>query len=327
MKPIKYLLGGLTGGLVGAAIWAAVSHYFHYEIGWIAWLVGALAGIGVRAVAGDDPPRLSAGFAGAFAAVLCIAAGKYAAGVLDTHDYLNDDDLSISYIADDIILEYVEAGRPLPPIGGEESEALDAEWTIAQDYPETIWNEAMRRWDALTVEVQDQAKTAPGIISRTYMVAFLADFIVTEREQRGETIDWPDPIEEYELAFVTHGYPPEIWYEALTRWNDASTTEQGELRALVKQRDLGSSARYFTWVSVLAFLFSIGPWDVLWIILAVGTGFKVGYGGDEEESTATESSIAAPVESGDESSVGPKGFYFGPGSAGEANDATDRDAA
>lgn len=42
------LLGGAVGGLLGAVIWAAVSYFTEYQIGWLAVGVGFLAGFGAR---------------------------------------------------------------------------------------------------------------------------------------------------------------------------------------------------------------------------------------------------------------------------------------
>ena len=48
MKFAKWGLGGLVGGAIGAAIWAGIVYAIHVEIGWLAWGVGALVGLGVR---------------------------------------------------------------------------------------------------------------------------------------------------------------------------------------------------------------------------------------------------------------------------------------
>ena len=42
------ILGGAIGGLLGAVIWAAVSYFTEYQIGWLAVGVGFLVGFGVR---------------------------------------------------------------------------------------------------------------------------------------------------------------------------------------------------------------------------------------------------------------------------------------
>ncbi|MGB6854942.1 MAG: hypothetical protein WBG49_20340 [Thermoanaerobaculia bacterium] len=44
MKPIAWLVGGLAGGLIGAAAWMVVVYFTDYELGVIAWGIGVLAG-------------------------------------------------------------------------------------------------------------------------------------------------------------------------------------------------------------------------------------------------------------------------------------------
>ncbi len=53
MRYLTWLVAGLIGGLIGAVVWAAVVYLTDYELGIIAWAIGVLSGLGVRAVAGD----------------------------------------------------------------------------------------------------------------------------------------------------------------------------------------------------------------------------------------------------------------------------------
>jgi hypothetical protein len=82
--PVFWVIGGAVGGAIGAAIWAGIAYFTGYEVGWIAWGVGALAGVGTMAGA-----RESAGFmSGIVASAIALAsllAGKFVAGsmVLD----------------------------------------------------------------------------------------------------------------------------------------------------------------------------------------------------------------------------------------------------
>ncbi len=48
MNMIGAIVGGLFGGFVGAAVWTAVTYYSRWELGWIAWGIGALVGLGVH---------------------------------------------------------------------------------------------------------------------------------------------------------------------------------------------------------------------------------------------------------------------------------------
>ena len=71
----RMLIGGLVGGIVGVAVWIGVG-MAGYEVGWIAWGIGALAGIGTRIFNETDTPM------GALSATLIAAGmvvlGKYA---------------------------------------------------------------------------------------------------------------------------------------------------------------------------------------------------------------------------------------------------------
>lgn len=51
---LAWPIGGAVGGLAGAAIWAAIAYATEHEIGWIAWGVGLLVGLGVRFAAGES---------------------------------------------------------------------------------------------------------------------------------------------------------------------------------------------------------------------------------------------------------------------------------
>ena len=48
MAAIRWLVGGLIGGATGVVIWVLIGYFAHYEVGWIAWGVGFLTGLGVR---------------------------------------------------------------------------------------------------------------------------------------------------------------------------------------------------------------------------------------------------------------------------------------
>lgn len=67
--------GSALGAAVGAAIWFGVAHTTNYEVGWIAWGVGGLAGLGMmlgnRGGSGPIP-----GAVAALMAVLGIVSGK-----------------------------------------------------------------------------------------------------------------------------------------------------------------------------------------------------------------------------------------------------------
>lgn len=153
--PLKWLAGGLAGGAIGAMIWAAIGYSIDYEIGWIAWGVGLLAGLGVRAGAKDDV-GVAPGLVAVVAAVLGILLGKFvvvtlivqgmgAGGPVEDTQFLVVRDM-----ADEIAYEWEEQGRPLNwPPGMSVDVAYERE-----DYPADLWAEAELRWTSLPPEQQ-----------------------------------------------------------------------------------------------------------------------------------------------------------------------------
>ena len=53
MNYLKWIISGGIAGIIGATIWAAIEHYTHYQVGYIAWGIGAFVGYGVRRAAGE----------------------------------------------------------------------------------------------------------------------------------------------------------------------------------------------------------------------------------------------------------------------------------
>lgn len=74
-----WVIGGTIGGTIGAAIWVAVGYFSGFEVGWIAWGVGVLSGMGVAAVASaNGEADSSSGITAAVISILAVLAGKYA---------------------------------------------------------------------------------------------------------------------------------------------------------------------------------------------------------------------------------------------------------
>ena len=76
MDFIKWFVGGLIGAAIGGAVWIAVGYFLEAEVGYIAWGIGLLAGIGVRAMAGNSEGAMC-GIAGVLSAVGVVLLSKY----------------------------------------------------------------------------------------------------------------------------------------------------------------------------------------------------------------------------------------------------------
>ena len=79
MALAKWLMGGLAGAAVGAVIWILVSYYLNAEVGYVAWGIGILTGLGVRLASryDDTPPSGIESIVAATIALLTLLAAKF----------------------------------------------------------------------------------------------------------------------------------------------------------------------------------------------------------------------------------------------------------
>ena len=167
MKDVVY---GLIGGAIGALLWAAVTYFTGYEIGWIAWGVGGIVGFAV-ALGNSDHSRspTAAGVLAVIITIVSIVGGKAIAVELlmpsDAEIWemftanFEDEEYVLSFIADDVAMEFEADGKTLE--WPEDSEA-----SAEVDYPADVWAEAERRWAELGAEGQLAFRTEREAESR-----------------------------------------------------------------------------------------------------------------------------------------------------------------
>jgi hypothetical protein len=158
------VIGGVIGGAIGAAIWVAVVYFTNYEIGWIAWGVGITTGLGVAAACKDG--GMVTGVLAAIIALVALLAGKYIVVQLFVDEGFGDvaseyaqnitEVNLIAAIADDVAIEYEEAGRELEWPPGSSWETAEYE----RDYPADLWADAKGRWEYMLPSEQDEYRTA-----------------------------------------------------------------------------------------------------------------------------------------------------------------------
>ncbi|MEM1167200.1 MAG: hypothetical protein AAGI30_13025 [Planctomycetota bacterium] len=134
---------GVLAGLIGAAIWAAISYYGNVEIGWIAWAIGAAVGFAVAVGTSGEGGATPATIAVVIAAA-SVLGGKYAATamhvdeVIDAQHIVVTDEVAITYVCDSLLEEAFEEGEPMTWPDGR-----DVEGGYTQsDYPADLWTEA-----------------------------------------------------------------------------------------------------------------------------------------------------------------------------------------
>lgn len=78
------ILGGLIAASIGAALWAAITFYTYYQIGWMAVGVGLLSGILVRVMGQGSTPVYGV-VGGLFALLGCVAGNLLALYAMIAH--------------------------------------------------------------------------------------------------------------------------------------------------------------------------------------------------------------------------------------------------
>lgn len=273
---MRFFIAGMIGGLIGAIAWAAVTHATQMELGLVAWLVGVLAGITVRAVSNDDLGSTS-GAAALVAAIVCIVIGKLGVSYLTVRN-LNamsvGADEATSTIARLVARERERAGQPVQwPAGVHPLDAWDA-----RDYPPDIWAEAEARWNAYPATQQDYFLRYPLLLDSECVQQLLADEIVEEFEQKGQTIRVAEHVRNGETASGPDRYPAEVWAETTRRWEALSAPERKEYeRQYTSVMDIGQSI-VMPFIVIAGAIASISLWDLLWFALAGVSAWKIGSG-------------------------------------------------
>jgi hypothetical protein len=111
------------------------------------------------------------------------------------------------------------------------------------------------------------------------MIASLADETAKQLEDQGKKVAWP-PGMTYDDASKKADYPPEIWRNAETQWKQLGEEEQQKRR----QATAALSVIVSDALTATSFSSEFSPWDILWVVLATFTAFKLGVGayGDDD---------------------------------------------
>jgi hypothetical protein len=159
MSMFRWILGGVIGGGIGVLVWVLVGYYSHAEVGWIAWGIGFLAGVGVRYAAylGQQEESALHGILAAVIAAGCIICAKFLVFSLLTNQAATssvDDELMISHFADKIIEEKKARGERITLPHGKSLDEAESE----KDYPPLIWKQAEQQWNKIGAEERENLK-------------------------------------------------------------------------------------------------------------------------------------------------------------------------
>ena len=167
MTYFKPLLIGFLGALVGSALWYAAAVLTGEPLPWLACLVGAAAGMGVRLATEESGRGIGPGLIAVAAAAMGIMmtrhevmavtipvdpqTAKMLAGAYENS--LNEESM-IAVTADEIVLQRRAAGEPV--VWPEGMTYVDAVWE--EDYPPDLWVQARDRWENYSAEEQAERR-------------------------------------------------------------------------------------------------------------------------------------------------------------------------
>ncbi len=180
MQFFRSLVGALIGAAIGGLVWVAIGYFAEAEVGYIAWGIGFLAGIGGAVGAGQNAQNAGSGVAAVVAAVLVIAGSKYMVVSLLVDKAFEENAASemgqvsaetmIVGLADEVVAEFEVANKPMAWPPGMTVDAAESQ----SDYPTDVWAEASKRWNELGAEEQQRQIDERQAMMEEFMGAFSA---------------------------------------------------------------------------------------------------------------------------------------------------------
>ena len=170
MRAGSYLVSGLIGGVVGALIWVAAAFFTGYELAWLAWPVGLVAGVAIRLTA-QEAQGWHIGVISAVCGAVAIGAGHAGMIILAIDTPM---DMPVAMIADEVVQERIDAGQTIP---WDQKAVIVAEGSLAADYPPEVWDEAMIRWATMTPGQREPYEMAVAEkLGTAFLTAFIGSF-------------------------------------------------------------------------------------------------------------------------------------------------------
>ncbi|MCA9056283.1 MAG: hypothetical protein KDA75_20780 [Planctomycetaceae bacterium] len=128
-----------------------------------------------------------------------------------------------------------------------------------------------------------QLQIDPEDLDDEAMIETFAHDIITQREEAGEEVVWPDDIGEDQPLGAN--YPEGVWAQATEQWNKLSPEEQETVRQqeIAEVEDVFDETFDEIGADDIPISELLSPIDVLWFIFAVSTAFRVAAGWEDDD--------------------------------------------
>ena len=124
-------------------------------------------------------------------------------------------------------------------------------------------------------------------LSEDLLISFYADGVVFERMDAGIEVEWPENANPEGNDAGPDDYPEDIWTEAQERWNAQSEAERQAFRdgKAAEQAELLADA------TQTQFMDSFSPIDILFLVLGIGTAFRLAAAADMSAGTSPDPEV------------------------------------
>lgn len=122
---------------------------------------------------------------------------------------------------------------------------------------------------------------AASMNDEEYLISWLADGLIYDMQQNGQTINWPAGVNPDEACKKDH-YPHVVWAASEATWNNMNDAEKDEFRVAVKEQAASNINEYANSLKAEGFMSSFGPIDIIFFVLAIASAYKLGAGVNKE---------------------------------------------
>lgn len=144
---------------------------------------------------------------------------------------------------------------------------------------------ALGKFAAVHLVVDDaiaELTSGPEGITDELAISYVADDVAMAFHDEGRRLDWPGGAEPTNPSTQAE-YPRDVWGEAARVWSELSPQERSEFKSEIAGGMQANAATIRDGAVQAGFRESFGALDVLFVLLAVGSAYKLGSGAAAKE--------------------------------------------
>jgi hypothetical protein len=144
---------------------------------------------------------------------------------------------------------------------------------------------ALGKFAAVHLVVDDamaELTSGPAGVTDEFAISYVADEVVVAFHQEGRNLAWPGGAEPSNPASQAE-YPADVWSEATRAWSELTPEQRADFKAEIADGMQANAAVIRESAVQAGFQESFGALDVLFVLLAIGSAYKLGSGAQAKE--------------------------------------------